>query len=53
MASLRQRTIHEDTIDNLLDRLGNMREEMVAIERSLERIKNGKVEPGKLKPGKE
>ena len=51
--SLRQRTIYEDTIDNLLDRLGNMREEMVAIERSLERINAAKLEPGKDKPGKQ
>jgi hypothetical protein len=53
MASPRKRTIHEDTIDSLLDRLGNMREEMVAIERSLERINAAKREPGKDKPGKQ
>ena len=38
MGSLRQRTIHEDAIDSLLDRLGNIREEVLRIERSLERI---------------
>ena len=53
MASPQKRTIHEDTIDSLLDRLGNMREEMVAIERSLERINAAKIEPGKDKPGKQ
>ena len=53
MAGPRQRTIHEDTIDDVLDRLGNMREEMVAIERSLERINTPKLAPGKDKPGKQ
>ncbi len=33
---------HEDTIENLLDKLGIMREELVSIERSLERIKVAK-----------
>jgi hypothetical protein len=49
----RRRSDFADTIDNLLDRLGNMREEMVAIERSLERINAAKREPGKDKPGKQ
>ncbi len=29
---------HEDSIDNVLDRLNHMREELVSLERSLERI---------------
>ena len=29
---------HEDTVDSILDRFGNIREEAVAIERSLERM---------------
>jgi hypothetical protein len=39
--------VREDTIDNLLDRLSAMREEILAIERSLERIQVAKVEHGK------
>ena len=31
--------IHEDTLDSLLDRIGILREELVSIERSLERMK--------------
>jgi hypothetical protein len=30
--------IHEDTIDSLLDRIGVLREQLISIERSLERI---------------
>ena len=41
--------LHEDTLDKLLDRLGNVREELMGIERSLERINAAKVEPGKDK----
>jgi hypothetical protein len=40
-------TVREDTIDNLLDRLSVMREEILAIERSLERIQDAKLEQGK------
>ena len=38
---------HEDSIENLLDKLGIMREELVSIERSLERIQVAKIEQGK------
>ena len=31
--------IHDDTLSSLLDRIGILREELVSIERSLERIK--------------
>ena len=31
--------IHEDTLDSLLDRIAILREELVSIERSLERMK--------------
>jgi uncharacterized protein YheU (UPF0270 family) len=31
--------IHKDTLDSLLDRIGILREGLVSIERSLERIK--------------
>jgi hypothetical protein len=31
--------IHEDTLDSLLDRIGVLREDLVSIERSLERMK--------------
>ena len=40
-------TVREDTVDNLLDRLAVMREEILAIERSLERIQAAKPEQGK------
>ena len=46
-------TVREDTVDNLLDRLSVMREEMLAIERSLERIQAAKVEHGKDGSGKD
>ena len=36
--------IHEDSIDNVLDRLSDMREELQAIERSLERLHAPKLE---------
>jgi hypothetical protein len=32
--------IHKDTIDSLLDRIGILREQLISIERSLERMKN-------------
>jgi hypothetical protein len=47
-----RRKLHEDTLDDLLDRLGNVREELMGIERSLERI-NATLEQGKDKPGKQ
>jgi uncharacterized protein YheU (UPF0270 family) len=31
--------IHEDTLDSLLDRIGILREDLISIERSLERMK--------------
>jgi hypothetical protein len=48
-----RRKLHEDTLDELLDRLGNVREELMGIERSLERIKAEKLGQGKDKPGKQ
>jgi hypothetical protein len=38
--------IHEDTLDSLLDRIGILREDLVSIERSLERMKA--AQPNKL-----
>ena len=38
MASPRQPGVHQDDIDALLDKLCNLREELLSIERSLERI---------------
>jgi hypothetical protein len=38
MATPRQPGVHEDEIDALLDKLCNLREEVLSIERSLERI---------------
>jgi hypothetical protein len=46
-------TVREDTVDNLLDRLSVMREEILAIERSLERIQDAKLEQGKDGSGKD
>ena len=48
-----RRKLHEDTLDELLDRLGNVREELMGIERSLERIEAAKLEQGKDKSGKQ
>ena len=48
-----RRKLHEDTLDDLLDRLGNVREELMGIERSLERINAATLEQGKEKPGKQ
>ena len=45
--------VREDTVDNLLDRLSVMREEMLAIERSLERMQDAKLERGKDGSGKD
>jgi hypothetical protein len=53
MASPGPRNIHEDTIDTLLDRISDMREELLSIERSLERIQTVKLEQGKDKSGKQ
>jgi hypothetical protein len=47
-----RRKLHKDTLDELLDRLGNVREELMGIERSLERIKAAKLEQGKDESGK-
>jgi len=38
MGKLRRNNFREDTIDNLLDRLSTMREELLSVQRSLERI---------------
>jgi pilus assembly protein TadC len=46
-------TVREDNVDNLLDRLAVMREEILAIERSLERIQDAKLEQGKDGSGKD
>ena len=45
--SKRRNAIHQDTIDNVLDKLSCMREELVAIERSLERMQAAKPDQGK------
>jgi len=42
--SKRRNAIHQDTINNVLDKVSYMREELVAIERSLERIQAAKPE---------
>jgi len=46
MGKLRRNNFREDTIDNLLDRLSTMREEILSVQRSLERIQ-AKREQGK------
>jgi hypothetical protein len=33
-------TVHEDTLDSLLDRIGILREDLISVERSLERMKS-------------
>ena len=38
---------HDDTFNSLLDRIGILREELVDIERSLERIKNAESKKAK------
>ena len=40
----RRRPLHEDTVDSLLDRLSDMREELLSIERSLERVQIASLE---------
>ena len=42
--SKRHRAVHKDTIEDLLDKVSLMREELVAIERSLERMQMAKPE---------
>jgi hypothetical protein len=46
MSKRPRNNFREDTIDNLLDRLSNMREEILSVERSLERVQ-AKREQGK------
>ena len=48
----RSNNFREDTLDNLLDTLSNMREEILSVERSLERIQ-AKPEEGKDGFGKD
>jgi hypothetical protein len=38
---------HDDTLSSLLDRIGILREELVSIERSLERMKGRRIQKGK------
>ena len=47
MSNQRRNNFREDTIDNLLDRLSTMREEILSVQRSLERIQAAKPEQGK------
>jgi hypothetical protein len=47
MASPRQPGVHEDKVDVLLDKLCNVREELLSIERSLERMQATKKKGGK------
>ena len=39
--------IQDDTLNSLLDRIGIVREELVSIERSLERMKSGESKKAK------
>ena len=39
--------IHDDTLSSLLDRIGILREELVSIERSLERMKAAESQKAK------
>jgi len=43
MSKRRCSAFHEDTIERLLDRVSYMREELIAIERSLERMQIAKL----------
>jgi hypothetical protein len=52
MSKRPRNNFREDTIDNLLDVLSNMREEILSVERSLERIQ-AKPEQGKDGFGKD
>jgi hypothetical protein len=42
--------IHDDTFSSLLDRIGILREELVSIERSLERMKDAESKKAKGLP---
>jgi len=42
--SKRPNAIHQDTMDHVLDKVSYMREELLAIERSLERMQAAKPE---------
>jgi len=42
MTSTREPHVQNDTMDNILDRIGNMREELLSIQRSLERMQTEK-----------
>jgi phage shock protein A len=44
-------TSHEQTLEELLDKVGNTREELVAIERSLERLRADIAKTNKQKNG--
>ncbi len=48
MSKRRCSVFHEDTIEKLLDRVSYMREELIAIERSLERMQIAKLARGKV-----
>jgi len=52
MSKRRRNKFREDTIDNVLDALSIMREEILSVERSLERIQ-AKPEQGKDAFGKD
>jgi hypothetical protein len=41
-------TVHEDTFESLLDRVGVLREELISVERSLERMKAAQESDGKV-----
>ena len=47
MSKRRCSVFHEDTLEKLLDRVSYMREELIAIERSLERMQIAKLARGK------
>ena len=47
LMSKRHSAVHKDTIEDVLDKVSLMREELVAIERSLERMQMAKPERGK------
>jgi len=53
MSTRRRKNFREDTIDNLLDRLSTMREEILSVQCSLERIQAAKPEQGKDGFGKD
>jgi hypothetical protein len=41
-------TVHEDTFESLLDRVGILREELISVERSLERMQAAQKNDGKV-----